>query len=509
MGLFGRKVRDPLSARRKTVARLRKKGHLIEALKEQLALCEQPERELTDWITLAELARLGEQPRLELAARIESAKLSRAGREEWLALAEAAASAGTPEQRAEVLFRVADSHARCGECQQALGRCEEVLAAVPGHGAARRLRDLMVARLERAAAPAAPAPAPPPEPSTLAATEEQASSCASSERLRPSEEFAVEPTLDPSLVDFVCAPQPWPSILDSSSLTFTGQSSELGAELLALTEPLTVEPGAPLCRQGTQAHLLYCVDSGLVRLHRVRGEEQDLGTVTPGTFFGEVGAISNIPASCSAEAGEATTLRILNRRQLRPRRSSSLPQMITTLREWYLETTIGLCPLLSALAPEVMATVTDSVNWSVFEPGEVLAAQGQPVRLQVIVIGVAHVTWHSPAGDPLRLGFLTSGDLVGELNPSPVTVTARARTFALTLDLDQLGPLPDEAQADLQARTLACQAALEELVRETELEGAALEHDPEETLEEALGGEPTPTHLVEVEGLRGQRQREE
>ena len=44
MGLFGRKVRDPLSARRKTVARLRKKGHLIKALKEQLALCEQPER---------------------------------------------------------------------------------------------------------------------------------------------------------------------------------------------------------------------------------------------------------------------------------------------------------------------------------------------------------------------------------------------------------------------------------------------------------------------------------
>ena len=57
-------------------------------------------------------------------------------------------------------------------------------------------------------------------------------------------------------------------------------------------------------RQGDDSDLVYIVDSGEVEIFRLRedGTEEHLTVVTPGSYFGELGPLFNLPRAASARA---------------------------------------------------------------------------------------------------------------------------------------------------------------------------------------------------------------
>jgi CRP-like cAMP-binding protein len=555
-------MRDPAAKLRKRVEKALKRGSLREAIELGRELCLADERP-ESWAKLAKLAHAAGDVQTEVAARMSAAKLQNPGASEWLELDAVAARAGMADAALDARFRAADACARAGDCRRALELCDAVLAASPGHAAAKRIRAIMASRLERAAPPTLPPLEPdepdtgkmwppPPEPPPIemvaepaprrqptgrgwpAVAPEPASPAEAdtgkqwppARQLAPVSPFAVEaleqlarsdvelvagvapapaagggraerppssefaPTttqrtsamldaLRAGAVDeararanYVCSPQKWPTVLDWHSLMFVGSKPALADDLAALAQPLELGPEQPVYRQGEASQVLYCLDEGEVSANRLRGFFQDFGTVRDGFFFGEAGAISGLPSTTSVTALVPCRMRVITRDTIqRPTRESArrVAQLISTLRSYYLELAVSMCPLLAQLQPAELEAVAQSERWSIFKPGARIAAQGERGPLYVIVVGMARVMMLPEGGPELLLGYLTTGDLVGNIDPCPVSVVAEALTFAITVERDRIRLLPDHARADLERRAGECQQVLEDIAAEVRM----------------------------------------
>ena len=133
--------------------------------------------------------------------------------------------------------------------------------------------------------------------------------------------------------------------------------------------------------------------------------------------------------------------------------------MISSLRGWYLETVVSICPVFAYCDDDQLAGLTDC--WVTFKPGQVLAEQDQQGGLHAIITGVAQVTLNR-GDETIPLGRLSTGDMVGEMNPSPVTVTAECTVLAIAIYCDLMHKLPEMAQAEIKARFARCREALQE-----------------------------------------------
>jgi hypothetical protein len=79
----------------------------------------------------------------------------------------------------------------------------------------------------------------------------------------------------------------------------------------------------------------------------------------------------------------------------------------------------------------------------------------------VIITGVAQVTV-ARGSKTISLGRLSTGDLVGAMDPAPVTVTAECTVLAIVIDRDLMHNLPEMAQAEMRSRFARCREALQE-----------------------------------------------
>jgi putative ABC transport system ATP-binding protein len=69
-------------------------------------------------------------------------------------------------------------------------------------------------------------------------------------------------------------------------------------------QPVTLEAGQLLFSQGDDSDLVYTIESGEIAIFRTRadGSEEQLAVVGPGSYFGELGPLLNLPRSASARA---------------------------------------------------------------------------------------------------------------------------------------------------------------------------------------------------------------
>ncbi len=76
---------------------------------------------------------------------------------------------------------------------------------------------------------------------------------------------------------------------------------------------LTLPPGEVLFREGEQGDQMFVLQSGRVRLTR-RGRKgvQELATLGPGEFFGEMAILNNRPRTATAEVIETAKLLVLD-----------------------------------------------------------------------------------------------------------------------------------------------------------------------------------------------------
>jgi len=476
----------------KKVSKLRKKGKLPEAIELQRQLCQEDDQNIEAWSTLADLAAEAKMADVELATRFCIANLSKVGAEDWVELSDRAKAAGFESDAVEALFRAADTAALTGDARRAVELCDMVLARDPKHRPARRIRGLMSARLLRMESMA--------QQQDLT-DEEEAEEIADSvarlewrehsestlsfldqnvkdnrrvepEELRSFKEMVAgdwmppEPAIDArgqvTPAGFVCAPQRWPSVLDLQCLMFVGQIEQLHDEVVAMADPVSIEPGKFIYTQGRKGHLLYCLDQGEVHASRERGFVQDLGTISAGSFFGEVVTIAGFPSTTSVEATTTSTLRVLTREKFHQHireGTKGVEKVISSLRGWYLETVVSISPVFAYCDDDQLADLTD--RWVTFKPGQVLAEQDRQGGLHVIITGVAQVTLERGA-ETISLGRLSTGDMVGEMAPSPVRVTAECTVLAIAIDRDLMHRLPELAQAEIKERFARCREALQE-----------------------------------------------
>jgi CRP-like cAMP-binding protein len=137
--------------------------------------------------------------------------------------------------------------------------------------------------------------------------------------------------------------------------------------------------------------------------------------------------------------------------------------VISTLRSFYLETVINICPVFAFCNDEELSQLTDKSRWVTFKADEMMAEQDKEGTLYVIMTGVAQVILKH--GDKaISLGYISSGDLVGEMVPSPVTVITTCTVLAIAIDRRQMLQLPEVAQAEIKKRFAKAQKALQEVI---------------------------------------------
>ena len=443
------------------------------------------------WSLLAGIARDQGEAHLELSARFEVARLQGHGKSaEWLELSKLASSVGEEVKAVDARLRAAAALADAGAVTDAAALCDAILAEQPEHEEARSIRDRLPARppdRESGAEDHAAASYSLPEriaawedafwqdedealetmvfsgqPRTLSAElETDQDEPTGAEWAPPAPDLGSE--IHPTHARFVCSSMPWPSALDQSCLMFLGNIDEIAASVASQMETVTLAADSIVYGQGRLCQLLYCVEEGKVQVVRYRDGFQDFGTIGAGSFFGEVGTIAGVPSSSGVMTVEASVLRILNRDKLRARNEDRavLEPLVRSIRDWYLEAAVDLCPLFKRCTEDELRAATGGTRWVTLNPGARLAQQSRRGPLQMIVMGVARVTCTTD-GQPVTLGLVTTGDLAGEMDPSPVTVTAESVVSAMIIDRDVVGQLPDRALVAFRAHLAACERVLRE-----------------------------------------------
>lgn len=103
----------------------------------------------------------------------------------------------------------------------------------------------------------------------------------------------------------------------ASRLAGNALFSGLSARDLKIVEDMThfrdYLPGEVIFDEGEEAEALYCVVAGEVLICHPGQMEQPIARLSPGTFFGELALLDNVPRSAQARAGAASELAVLFR----------------------------------------------------------------------------------------------------------------------------------------------------------------------------------------------------
>jgi CRP-like cAMP-binding protein len=278
------------------------------------------------------------------------------------------------------------------------------------------------------------------------------------EELRPLTPTQEQRGIIDLLSRFVRDGQRWPTVLDEHCLMFTGPTRQLHGGLPS-AETVFCSDGASVCRQGEPGPLLTICTSGALEITRDRGQPQSLGTVQAGSFFGEIGTIWGIPNTIAAVAVGSTQLEVISRERLLTLVKAGDPSantLLKTLRSWYVEVVLTINPIFAPLKPEIRAQLIERSPTTTVRRGHLIVEQGQKSRLMMLVHGFAQVTASDRGGRLQSLGLACPGDLVGELDPSPTSVTAATNVTLVPIEAKLLSQLPDRALENLEKRRRAC-----------------------------------------------------
>jgi CRP-like cAMP-binding protein len=253
--------------------------------------------------------------------------------------------------------------------------------------------------------------------------------------------------------------QPWPTVLEERSLLFLGQRADVpdAPVLERLGDPRQLVAGETLFDEGASCDLLYQLEQGALQVSRTGA---GLGIIAAGSVFGDLGALSQLPASARVAAIEPCSLRAVTRRKLQvAMRHEDVTGAIHALKRLYIAAVLSLSLPFARCTPEQQSELASIWQITSTRAGEAAVTTNCSGPFRVIVTGLAEVTLGE--GEPVQsLGVLGPSDLIGELDPSPVTVTARSDLCAITFDRGILGQLPPSARQALQAHVAQCHRAL-------------------------------------------------
>ncbi|KAG7397114.1 cGMP-dependent protein kinase 1 [Phytophthora boehmeriae] len=265
-----------------------------------------------------------------------------------------------------------------------------------------------------------------------------------------------------------------------SNVLFQGQSHGELRDCLDAFFPMRVELGHLVIQQGTQGDNFYAVETGQLEILVAMGDASPIryGYLGPGTGFGELALLYNMPRAATIRAVTAVELWALERNTFREILAShKVTRLNRTLQ--VLETVA----ILSKLTTSEKQQVAAAMDWEEFDVNAAIVRQGEVgEKFYIITKGEIVVTQQDAStSEEVIIRRLKAGDHFGEMalfkdEMRSATCTAVSRVQCVTLErahfiamLGTLQELMDREPAQLEAKDLSPRRASVE---------AAAEQDP-------------------------------
>jgi len=218
-----------------------------------------------------------------------------------------------------------------------------------------------------------------------------------------------------------------PPTEESITATFPGHDEPRVNQILAGAKLRQFAGNEVIIRQGDAADAFYILESGTVRVSRMKGaQEEFLADLGPGKYFGEIGLLQGVPrtATVAALSDSVRVLELSRESFMDLVESSDLfsGEIAAMMRKRTAEN--SLREALPGITPAEMVRILPEFRTQVHEAGNLIIREGDNAdRFYIVVGGVAVVT----RGDE-EIARLRTGQYFGEiglLTGCPRTATVR------------------------------------------------------------------------------------
>ncbi|MFL5352916.1 cyclic nucleotide-binding domain-containing protein [Archangium sp.] len=226
---------------------------------------------------------------------------------------------------------------------------------------------------------------------------------------------------------------------------FSRLPRDIFVALLGLLEMRRIPGGEPIITEGEHGHSMFILVEGNVRVVHTpeNAPPRTLAELAEGSFFGEMGLVSDAPRMASVIATRDCTLLELTREMLTQltARFPSLEQVVLQFyKDRLLDNLMQSNPIFQPLAEEQKRAIAERFQSRTVEPGTLLLQQGQRSQaLYLLLRGRCAVVHQEPEGGERSYPDMTEGAIFGEISlllDLRVTATVRAATPCLLLVLD-------------------------------------------------------------------------
>ncbi|MBI5546249.1 MAG: cyclic nucleotide-binding domain-containing protein [Deltaproteobacteria bacterium] len=268
--------------------------------------------------------------------------------------------------------------------------------------------------------------------------------------------------------------------IDTSELPRAPLFSELPREIfLALLNEVamrSVAPGATIVREGEPGHSMYVLAQGNVQVVRSLGRDQKIvAEMGEGTFFGEIGLLSDVPRLASVvAANECVVLEVT--REMLGNLTARHPALEPVLQHFYrdrlLANLLRSNPLFTGFDDEARRALVDRFALKKVGQGAALVKEGEPGNALFVLLRGRCDVFHSDAqGAEHAYPSMSEGAIFGEialLREGLASATVRAAEGCLLLALDRAA-FRDYVLANEQARKALEKLRDERLQRTVEM----------------------------------------
>ncbi len=220
--------------------------------------------------------------------------------------------------------------------------------------------------------------------------------------------------------------------------------------LRMLIEGLEVEqygPGETVIRQGERGDSLYVVAEGELAAVMEGQERRVVSQMGEGSFFGEIGLLSDTPCSLTVETlGSVTVLRIsrLLLHKLITAEAEVLRTLLTFFRGRLVNSLAEASPLFEPFQGERRDILASKFRFIQVEAATVLQEiNTPPVGVFAVLIGELQVATETEARSIGQRG-LCGADTIARGGPAPARITTTTRSWLLSMDADTFRQLLED-----------------------------------------------------------------
>jgi CRP-like cAMP-binding protein len=240
--------------------------------------------------------------------------------------------------------------------------------------------------------------------------------------------------------------------IDTSELPrsplFSDLPRELFMALLNEVEMRTVASGTAIVREGEVGRSMFVLAQGAVKVVRGLGgkDERTVAEMGEGSFFGEIGLLSDVPRLASVvAAGECIECVVLEiTREKLGALVAKYPALEPVLQHFYRERLLANLlrsnPLFEGFDEQARRSLIDRFQVRQVPQGTLLVKEGTPGEALFVLLRGTCEPFHVEAGKEHPYPTMNEGAVFGEialLKGSPATATVRTASPCLLLALDR------------------------------------------------------------------------